>query len=217
MARQRPFLNPEGVSIRIAIFRAAQWSFCALIASIAISTVSAQQPFDPSRGIVLHGTVVTMDAAGTILHNGNVLVRNGKIVATWIGTTLPKGTPIGDAIQIDLGSKALIFPGLINLHNHPTFDMLELWPAPTGRDRAIREPLSVERYDGRDPSPPEFRRLVDTPQLLLNDPMGLNLYPEVGKYAEIKAMLGGETAFQGEPADPRVDAALRPPPKAKMR
>src|SRR5262249_29214139 len=56
--------------------------------------------------------------------------------------------------------------------------------------------------------PPEFRRLVDTPQSLLNSPIGLNLYPEVGKYAEVKAMLGGETAFQGGPLDPRVDKIL---------
>jgi hypothetical protein len=176
-------------------FRPIQWSFCALIASIALSTVSAQQPFDPSRGIVLHGTVVTMDAAGAILHNGNVLVRNGKIVSTWIGTTPPKGTPIGDAIQIDLGSKAVIFQGLINLHNHPTFDMLELWPAPSSHVQAsLGRPAGTEPYANRyqwngmtagTASPPEFRRLVDTPQLLLNDPMGLNLYPEVGKYAEI--------------------------------
>jgi len=213
MARQRSFLN--SVPIRKAVFRALRWSFCVLIVSIA-STLSAQQPFDPSRGIVLRGTVVTMDAAGTVLHNGNVLVRNGKIVATWIGTTPPKGTPIGDAIQIDLGSKGLIFPGLINLHNHPTYDMLELWPAPSSHIQAnLGRPLGAEPYANRyqwglmqDNAPPEFRRLVDTPSSLLNSPIGLNLYPEVGKYAEVKAMLGGETAFQGGPADPRVDSIL---------
>jgi 5-methylthioadenosine/S-adenosylhomocysteine deaminase len=217
MARQRSFLNSWGVTIRMAGFRALRWSFCVLIVSIA-STLSAQQPFDPSPGVVLRGTVVTMDAAGTVLHNGNVLVRNGKIVATWIGTTPPKGTPIGDAIQIDLGSKALIFPGLINLHNHPTYDMLELWPAPSSHMEAnLGRPLGTEPYANRyqwngmmasSVQPPEFRRLVDTPSSLLTSPMGLNLYPEVGKYAEVKAMLGGETALQGGPADPGVDGIL---------
>src|SRR5262249_57365065 len=57
-------------------------------------------------------------------------------------------------------------------------------------------------------SPPEFRRLVDSPQALLNSSIGLNLSPVVGKYAEVKAMLGGETAYQGGPPDPRVDNIL---------
>lgn len=202
----------------LIVFRSIRWSFCALLANIALSTVSAQQPFDPSRGIVLHATVVTMDASGTILHNGNVLVRNGKIVATWIGTTPPKGTAVDDAILIDLGSKALIFPGLMNLHNHPVYDMLELWPAPSSHMQAnLGRPLGTEPYANRyqwngmmasSAQPPEFRRLVDTPSSLLNSASGLNLYPEVGKYAEVKAMLGGETAFQGGPADPRVDNIL---------
>jgi 5-methylthioadenosine/S-adenosylhomocysteine deaminase len=215
MTHQRSFLSVRGMLIA---FGAIRWSFCALLANIALSAVSAQQPFDPSRGIVLHGTVVTMDAAGTILHNGNVLVRNGKIVATWIGTTPPKGTAVDDAILIDLGSKALIFPGLMNLHNHPVYDMLELWPAPSSHMQAnLGRPLGTEPYANRyqwngmmasTAQPPEFRRLVDTPSSLLNSAIGLNLYPEVGKYAEVKAMLGGETAFQGGPADPRVDNIL---------
>jgi cytosine/adenosine deaminase-related metal-dependent hydrolase len=159
-----------------------------------------------------------MDAAGTILHNGNVLIRDGKIVATWIGAVPPKGTLLGNAVQIDLGSKGVIFPGLINLHDHPTFDMLELWPAPSSHvQENLGRPLGTEPYANRyqwngmmasSVQPPEFRRLVDTPSSLLNSPIGLNLYPEVGKYAEVKAMLGGETAFQGGPADPRVDSIL---------
>ena len=46
----------------------------------------AQPTFDPARGILLRGTVVTMDDAGTILPRGNVLVRSGKIV--WASCTL---------------------------------------------------------------------------------------------------------------------------------
>jgi 5-methylthioadenosine/S-adenosylhomocysteine deaminase len=174
------------------------------------------QPFDPARGIVLHGTVVTMDAAGTILHNGNVLVRDGRIVATWAGQKPPKGTEIGSAVQVDLGSRALIFPGLINLHNHPTYNMLELWPAPSSHVQAnLGRPLGTEPYANRyqwngmmawSALPPEFRRLVVTPQTLLIS--GLNLYPEIGKYSEIKAMLGGQTAVEGGPSDPTTDDIL---------
>jgi 5-methylthioadenosine/S-adenosylhomocysteine deaminase len=196
-------------------FRFFHYFVCLVAAAVTPSSALAQQ-FDPTRGILLHGTVVTMDAAGTVLHDGSVLVRNGKIVATWQGADTPQGVAIGKAVVIDLGPKALILPGLINLHNHPTYDMLEVWPAPSSHvQAALGRPLGTEPYANRYQwnkvgvtSPPEFRRLVDSPQLLLNSPVGLNLYPEVGKYAEVKAMLGGETAFQGGPTDPRVDNIL---------
>lgn len=180
---------------------------CVLAGSFTLGAALAQQPFDPARGIVLHGTVVTMDAGGTILHNGNVMVRDGRIVAAWQGANPPRGTQVGDAVQVDIGSQALVFPGLINLHNHLTYDMLELWPAPSSHlEPGVGRPLGTEPYANRyqwngmmtwSARSPEFRRLVDTPQTLLNSPIGLNLYPEVGKYAEVKAMLGGETALQG--------------------
>jgi 5-methylthioadenosine/S-adenosylhomocysteine deaminase len=190
--------------------------FCFLVYFFGLTPAIAQQPFDAARGVILRGTVVTMDAAGTILHKGNVLVRNGKIVATWEGPQAPDGTLIGDAVDIDLGPKALIFPGLINLHNHPTYNMLNLWAAPSSHIQAsLGRSLGTEPYANRyqwnlvsSTSPLEFRRLVDSPVLLLVSPQGLNLYPEVGKYAEIKAMLGGETAFQGAPANPATDNIL---------
>jgi 5-methylthioadenosine/S-adenosylhomocysteine deaminase len=46
---------------------------------------------------------------------------------------------------------------------------------------------------------PEFRRLVDTPQTLLNSSIGLNLFDEIGKYAEVRAMVGGETTVEEGP------------------
>jgi len=55
---------------------------------------------------------------------------------------------------------------------------------------------------------PELLRLVDTPKRLLNSPIGLNLYPELGKYAEVKAMLGGETSDEGGPSDPTTNNIL---------
>lgn len=47
------------------------------------ATVSSLESFDPGRGILLQGTVVTMDDAGTVIPQGNVLVRDKKIIAVW--------------------------------------------------------------------------------------------------------------------------------------
>jgi len=175
----------------------------------------AQQPFDAARGILLRGTVVTMDDAGTILQKGNILVRSGRIVAVWTGVRPPPGTPVDDAAIIDLGPKTLIFPGLINLHNHPTFDVLHLWPPPSSHVQAdAGRPLGTEPYANRyqwsrhPDLPSERRRLINNPSDLLTSSIGLGLSSEVVKYAEVRAMLGGETAFEGGPADEATDNIL---------
>ena len=207
MERCRGIFAEGSTQVQIAVY--------ILVVTMVLKSGVAQE-FDSERGILLHGTVVTMDAAGTILHDGSVLVRNGKIVAAWQGANAPNGVVVGDAALIDLGPGGEIFPGLINLHDHPTFDMLELWPTPSShRQSALGRPLGSEPYANRYQwnmvgvtSPPEYRRLVDNHQTLLNSTIGLGLYPEVGKYAAVKAVLGGETAFQGGPLDPRVDNIL---------
>ena len=190
--------------------------FCFPVLPLTPAAIFAQSSFDATRGLILRGTVATMDDAGTILHNGRVLVRDGKIAATWEGPLPPAGTPVGDAVEIDLGPKALIFPGLINLHNHPTFSMLNLWVPPSAhRQENLGRPLGTEAYANRyqwnqvpATAPPEYRRLVDSPQLLLTLPQGLNLFAESVKYAETRALLGGETAFQGAAANPATDNIL---------
>jgi 5-methylthioadenosine/S-adenosylhomocysteine deaminase len=191
-------------------------SFGALLLVVVVTSSAAQQEFDASKGILLRGTIVTMDVAGTILRNGNVLIHDGKIIATWEGTKIPAGTPVNNAVVVDLGTTGLIFPGLINLHNHPTYDTVELWPAPSSHVQpALGRPLGTEPYANRyqwntevGNSPPEFLRLVVNPMNLLNRQIGLNLYAQVGKYSEVQAMLGGQTATQGGLLDPSIDSIL---------
>jgi hypothetical protein len=111
---------------------------------------TSRLPFNPSRGLVLRGTVVTMDDQHTVIEDGSVLVRNDQIVAIWHGQRPPFGTPVGDAETVDLGPSALIFPGMINLHDHPTFDMLRLWPAPSSDVQvALGRPRGTEPYADR--------------------------------------------------------------------
>jgi|HubBroStandDraft_4_1064222.scaffolds.fasta_scaffold03469_4 5-methylthioadenosine/S-adenosylhomocysteine deaminase len=187
--------------------------FVVLVGAFFCTPANAQKAFDPGTGIVLRGTIVTMDSIGTILQNGSILVRNGAIVAIWQGQQAPKGVPLGNAIAVDFGPDVLIFPGLINLHNHPTYDVLDPWPAPSSDVQGtLGRPLGTEPYANRyqwnnvlNTSPPEYRRLVDTPQLLLNSSLGLGLLSEVVKYSEVKAMLGGETSFQDGLPDQATD------------
>src|SRR6266545_6252750 len=64
-------------------------------------SVLPSESFDPGRGILLRGTVVTMDDAGTVIRQGNVLVRNKRIIAIWQGRRAPSGTPVDNALEID--------------------------------------------------------------------------------------------------------------------
>lgn len=197
-------------------FAACRLSCCVIVGTYLVPFMHAQGSFDQTRGIVLHGTVVTMDSAGTILHNGSILIRNNKVVAVWEGLVAPTGTQVGGAIDIYLGEQALIFPGLINLHNHASYDALDLWPAPSSHvQAALGRPRGTEPYANRyqwndvtNTSPPEYRRLVDTPQLILTSSSGLGLRSEAVKYSEVKAMLGGETTFQDGTPDPATDNVL---------
>src|SRR5580692_4530478 len=83
--------------------------FVVLVGAFFCTPANAQKAFDPGTGIVLRGTIVTMDSIGTILQNGSILVRNGAIVAIWQGQQAPQGVPLGNAIEVDLGPEALIF------------------------------------------------------------------------------------------------------------
>ena len=124
--------------------------FVCALAAIYSLTPACEQRFDRARGIVMRGTIVTMDAAGTILQNGSVLVRNNRIVAIWTGPTPPTDVPVGNAIEIDGGPDALIFPGLINLHDHPSWDVFEPWPAPSShKQEQLGRPNGTEPYANR--------------------------------------------------------------------
>jgi 5-methylthioadenosine/S-adenosylhomocysteine deaminase len=196
-------------------------AFAAMAVSLSTEGFALDQdksllPYDSARGLVLRGTIVTMDNQHTVIEDGSVLVRNDRIVALWQGEQPPFGTPLGDAEIVDFGATAFIFPGMINLHDHPTFDMLRLWPAPSSDvQAALGRPLGTEPYDDRyqwndmmGVSTPEFRRLVKSPQLALVSSQGLNLETEMVKYAKVKALIGGATTLQGAIPSAETDGLL---------
>jgi predicted amidohydrolase YtcJ len=113
----------------------------ALVAVLVVASAAAvtatharatPEPWDPAHGILIEGaTVVTMDARHSIVPFGRVLVRDGRIVAVWSGPRPPAGVSVGDASVVEAGPRDLLFPGLINLHDHPFFDFLEPWLPPS--------------------------------------------------------------------------------------
>ena len=167
--------------------------------------------------MLLRGTVVTMDGHNRVLRRGNVLVRHGKVVGLWRAGRRPPDVRIGRPVVV-APRGALIFPGLINLHDHPTFSMLPRWPPPSSDAQpAFGRPTGAEPYANRyqwngargfgDVSE-EQQRLIGAPQEVLVSPSDLGLATEAVKWAEIRALLGGETADQGAEGDPATDNLL---------
>ncbi|HYE33665.1 MAG TPA: amidohydrolase family protein [Methylomirabilota bacterium] len=183
-------------------------SLALVAAALALTTINAAFAAD---AILLRGTVVTMDDQFTVLKHGNVLIEGNKIAAVWEGNGKPKGLGNKTYTEINLGPDGMIFPGLINLHNHPYYNALPLWLAPSSHAQP-----NAGRNTGREPygnryqwtQPEEYRRLVVTPQRVLTDTRALNLGAELLKYSEVRALVGGETAIQGSPANPAADNIL---------
>lgn len=182
---------------------------CALLLAAPAGVGSAAAP----AGLLLNGTVVTMDDAHTVLADGHVLVRNGLVVAVWSGAT-PVGVDVNGARAIDAGTRGLIFPGLIDVHDHPPFDVLPIWPAPSShRQAAAGRPTGHEPYDYRyewtTDVPPEEARLVANPRSALGDADALGLLSQMLVHSQARAALGGETSIQGSPSDPANGLIVR--------
>src|SRR5215204_6688621 len=169
---------------------------------LVLSTSPNRAAVEP--GLLLRGTVVTMDDAHTVIPEGRVLVRAGLIVAVWSGPDPPVGIDLAGVKTVAAGARGLIFPGLINLHDHPAYNVVPLWPPPSSHRQPDQgRPTGREPYDNRyqwsstPRPPPAFTRLVQSPRTALEDPAALGLQSEALVYAEARAALGGETALQG--------------------
>jgi 5-methylthioadenosine/S-adenosylhomocysteine deaminase len=118
----------------------------------------------------LRGTVVTPQS---VIANGIVVVDGDTI--TSVGTIAPKGTTV-----IDTGG--IIFPGLIDLHNHVTWNAFPRWRSA----RAV-----TARYDW----------IADPDYLAkLNDPHGVVQKTnacDLERYGEVKALVNGATSIVG--------------------
>src|SRR5207245_4557190 len=85
-------------------------------------------PIDPEAGgtFALRGRLVTMDGARTVVGDGVVYVRDGGIVAVQpAGVAGPEGFP-----SAPISTSGTIYPGLIELHNHLSYNVLQLWQVP---------------------------------------------------------------------------------------
>jgi 5-methylthioadenosine/S-adenosylhomocysteine deaminase len=137
--------------------------------------------------LVLRGTVVTMRPGGAVLDQGEVYAGDdGLIAAVTPGDPVPAG--FQDAPRVATGG--LIYPGLIDLHNHLLYNSLPLWTEPSRTT-----PWASHNEWVQDDDAPTYRTRVSAPARLLGAAAGRALL----RYVETRAMVGGTTCIQGNP------------------
>ena len=151
---------------------------------VAAASAGAQTRWNAETGIVLVGKVVTMNDAGDVWPNARVWLSGGKIAAiARAGESLPDGAK--DAPVVD--SKGVVYPGIIDLHNHPEYAIYPLMPI----QRKYRDRYEWRWYDD------VYNKRITYPQEVLTRPHYLDLGIEIGRYGEYKALAGGTTTLQG--------------------
>lgn len=146
--------------------------FCALIALMLATSSAAQSP--APRHLLISGNVVTPN--GVLIHNW-LDISGGRILH------IESERPETPGAQI-LETSDLIFPGFIDLHNHPTFNIFPRWTPPH---------TFPNRYAWRDWHVYQ-QQLESKGYALMADPA---TFCDIDEFTEVKALIGGTTSIIG--------------------
>ncbi|MCK1385841.1 amidohydrolase family protein [Bradyrhizobium sp. 21] len=131
----------------------------------------------------LTGRIVTMAAEGDVIENGTIFIEDNRIAGI-----APKGQPAPagfEAVQA-IKTGGSIYPGLIELHNHLSYNILPLWRVPQAfgnRDQW----QNAKSYKTSVTGPMSAIALADDGSLL----------PALVRYVEAKCLVAGTTTSQG--------------------
>jgi hypothetical protein len=126
-----------------------------------------------------------MTTETSVFETGGVLVRDGIIGAVWAGDSIPSAHA---GIQV-IDTEGTIYPGLIDSHNHIHYNTVPLWD--------LEDSIYTNRYQWK--NHPGYKPEVTWPKTLLSSGSYWNMEFEALKYAEMKSIVGGTTAVQGNP------------------
>ncbi len=178
-------IAPRNLSLILAL--GALLAACAAptsTAPVVEASRLAERPATADPGWLLKGTVVTMNANNEVLTGARLWIRDGVIGAVIkAGEALPPGAE--NAKPLDTGG--MIYPGLIDIHNHPEYAMYPLLPL----KRKYLDRYEWRYYDD------DYDKRITKMQSFITGAKYLNLYPEVGRYGELKALVAGTTSLQG--------------------
>lgn len=160
-----------------------RWIACA-ITLLTLFAMSAQAQWQTDPGVVLVGRVVTMNDASEVLPDARVWIRNGKIEAVASGRDALPAAANGAVV---INTRGSIYPGMIDLHNHPEYAHYPLLPIA----RKYKDRYEWRWYDD------DYNKRITFPQIVLGSANYYDLGLEIGRYGEYKALVGGATSLQG--------------------
>jgi 5-methylthioadenosine/S-adenosylhomocysteine deaminase len=140
------------------------------------------QSGDPGHSkFALTGRVVTMNDSFLVLPRGTVYIQGDSIAAVQDAAQPP---PAGFAGIVPQDTEGTIYPGLIELHNHLSYNALRLWSVP-------------KKYGDRSQwaGTPQYQQLITEPMKILGISPGL--LPAVVRFVECKCLVAGVTTSQG--------------------
>ena len=134
-----------------------------------------------TNGLLLLGTIVTPD---TIL-NGELLVVGEDIKCVAASCSSDPAAASATVIQ----TNGIIFPGLIDTHNHIQFDIF---------DESDWSPTKSYTNHNQWPSDPRYKAMVDAKQYLNGESHSpVSIGCELLKYGELKGLIAGTTSIVG--------------------
>jgi 5-methylthioadenosine/S-adenosylhomocysteine deaminase len=143
----------------------------------------AKIPIDLLDGpqYALKGRIVTMNDHREIINDGILYVDKGRIISSQKSSVPP---PPGFAGSTVVDTGGTMYPGLIELHNHLSYNVLCLWQVP-------KKYLNRDSWGGTK----EYRKNISGPMTVLGRTPG---YVEaVVRFVECKCLMGGVTTSQG--------------------
>jgi len=136
-----------------------------------------------SERLVLTGTVAMFDGDAEPVADGALYLRDGVVEAI---QPRRQAAPAGFAGVQPVATGGVIYPGLVDLHNHLAYNFLPLWSAPRDTPYTSRHQWPGAATYGRDISNPA-------------QAMGIAAAAATLRYAEVRAVAGGVTSIQGSP------------------
>jgi 5-methylthioadenosine/S-adenosylhomocysteine deaminase len=138
-------------------------------------------PINPlTDAYVLEGRIVTMSPRG-VIDNGRIYLQ-GRVIKSVGPATDP--VPQGFETAPHVATKGTIYPGLIELHNHLSYNAMPLWEVPT-----------TYSNNGQWRGGEDYSRRITKPSQVLGQSAGV--LQALVRYVECRAMLGGATSTQG--------------------
>ncbi|MBY3031161.1 amidohydrolase family protein [Rhizobium leguminosarum] len=133
---------------------------------------------------VLVGRIATMDGNGTVHLRGAVCIEADRIAAV---VADPAHLPDAFAGFPPLETGGTIYPGLIELHNHLSYNFLPLWTVP--------KPYT-NRNQWREHEP-DYKISISLPAKVIGANADVDYPRSIARFVECRSLLGGTTTTQG--------------------